>query len=135
MRMAVSASAQQGLTLLRASTDRFIADDPTTINLVPAKGLPVAKAGGGYDFIAGSARSPQTFKIVSMADSASTTDVEGGQTRVFNYTLVGRHDAVIEIDDVWEDGQNRYRVTGIRPRNGYEVKADVEGVGLDPNYG
>lgn len=133
--MAVSASAQHGLTLLRASTAAFIADDATTIDLIPAKGTKTPKPGGGFDFVEGAPRGPQQFKVIAQGDTDGLQDVDGGKIRSISYTLVGNWDAVIEIDDRWTDGANWYRVVGITPANGYEVKATAVGLGKEPNYG
>lgn len=128
--------AQQGLSLLRASTAAFIAENPTSIALIPAKGTSTLKPGGGYDFTPASPRNAQNFRLIPQADTEGIQEVEdSGVVRTFDYVLVGSHDAVVAIGDEWNDGSSRYRVTGIRPSNGYEVKATVVGMGKDPSYG
>ena len=133
--MTASASNQQGLDLLRMSTAMFIADDPTTINLISSKGVKTAKPGGGFDYADGSPRGDQDFKVIAQGDTDGLQDVDGGKVRSISYTLIGAWDADIRIDDRWTDGSNWYRVVGITPANGYEVKATAIGLGPEPNYG
>lgn len=133
--MATTASAQQGLDLLRASTIAFIADDPTTISLIPSRGTSVEKPGGGYDYMPGTVRAEQEFKVISQSASDGIAESDGAQARSFDFIIVGQYDAAIEIGDRWTDGNNWYEVMGILPENGYERKASVKSLGAEPNYG
>jgi len=130
-----SASAQQGMALLRASTDAYIADDPTTIIFIVDQ--MVEKPGGGMERSDTPGFTPaQTFKLIAQdSGNGIQTVSDDGKARQFDYIIVGRHDADIKIGYRWADGGNWYRVTGIAPFNGYEIKATATGLGDDPNYG
>lgn len=134
--MAVSDSAQRGMPLLIASTAAFIADDPVDIVLTAGKGIAVETASGGYDYEDAGDKPVQTFKLINTSgDSNSPTSGDGRDAVRFSYMMIGMPDADIEVGDWWVDGDNRYAVTGILHRNGYEVKATVEAYGTEPNYG
>lgn len=134
--MAVSESAQRGMTLLTASTAAFIADDPVDIVLTAGKGIAVETPSGGYDYTDSGEKPTQTFKLINTSgDSNNTSDSDGRSSVKFQYMLIGMPDADVEVGDWWVDGPNRYTVTGILHRNGYEVKATVEAFGDEPNYG
>lgn len=134
--MAVSESAQRGMALLTASTAAFIADDPVDLALNSGKGVAVETASGGYDYEDAGSKPLQTFKLINASgDSNAPVQAEGKEVRKFQYVLIGMPDADVEVGDWWVDGPNRYTVTGILHRNGYEVKATVESFGEEPNYG
>ena len=132
----VTASSQRGMALMTASTQAYIADDPVAIILTPGRGSAVETVSGGIDYTDASPRQQQTFKLINVSgDSNSPQTSEGAVAVSFRYILVGMPDAQIEVGDWWVDGPNRYSVTGILHRNGYEVKATVESFGGEPNYG
>lgn len=134
--MAVSPSAQRGMSLMTESTRKFIADDPVELELTPGHGAKVETSSGGYEYTDASPRDIQTFKLINTSgDSTVPASSDGGEVRKYSYVIVGMPDSVVEVGDWWVDGPNRYTVTAILHRNGYEVKAAVEAYGSEPNYG
>ena len=132
----VSDSAQGGMPLLTESTRAFIADDPVTIALTPGRGTSVETITGGWEYGDSSPRSEQTFKLINTSgDSTIPAASDGAEVRKFQYVIVGMPDSVVEVGDWWIDGPNRYTITAILHRNGYEIKAAVEAYGSEPNYG
>lgn len=132
----VSESGQRGMALMTESTRAFIADDPVAIALTPGRGTAVETSSGGIDYTDASPRDEQNFKVINTSgDSTIPAGSDGAEVRKFSYVIVGMPDAVVEVGDWWVDGPNRYTVTAILHRNGYEVKASVEAFGPEPNYG
>lgn len=132
----VSPSGQRGMALMTESTRKFILDDPVEIELTPGQGTKTETASGGYEYTDADPRDAQTFKLINTSgDSATPSGSDGGEVRKFSYVLVGMPDSVVEVGDWWVDGPNRYTVTALLHRNGYEVKAAVEAFGPEPNYG
>ena len=133
--MTMTASAQHGLDVLRRGTKAFIDDDPTTVTLIAHAGK-VKMPGGGYDAGTGTPRVAQTFKLVANFNGDGIqTAVSGVEDHRWTYTLIGMHNAVIEIGDTWNDGDTTYRVVSLLQNNGYEKRAAVVAQGKDPNYG
>jgi hypothetical protein len=135
--MSLIASRQNGLDDLRATTLAFIADDPVTLVLVPGKAVAVEGADGGYDYSDGVARDPQDFKVIGefgIGDGKADSE-SGAVAKSFTYTMIGAHDAEVEIGDYWVDGGNRYTVTSKIIENGYETRIVVNSQGTEPNYG
>lgn len=132
----VSSSSQRGIALMTASTRAFIADDPVVIALTPGRGESLETISGGIDYTDAEPRDEQTFKLINTSgDSVAPASSEGAEVRKYSYVIVGMPDSVVEVGDWWTDGPNRYTVTAILHRNGYEVKAAVEAFGSEPNYG
>ena len=134
--MAVSESAQRGIDMMTVSTAAFIADDPVSIALTPGRGTAIETSTGGYDYEDASPRDSEDFKLInSSGDSNSANGGDGLEAVKFQYILIGMPDSAVAVGDWWVDGDNRYTVTGILHRNGYQVKATVESFGQEPNYG
>lgn len=136
----ISQSQQSGLQDLIEGTKAFIDDDPTTITVVPARSADkVRKPGGGFDYPQATPRAPQVVKIISTGGDftgISTNDSTYSETvRKFTYVLLTMPDAVFEIGDTWQDGENRYRIDAKLVDNGYEKKYGVTTFGPEPNYG
>lgn len=122
------------LSFLRQSTQDFIDQDPTVVVLKTVSGM-VRGPGGGMVPAPGTPRAPQRVKLISSSESGVSSG-EGGTDRVFEYVIVAEHDAVIEINDWWEDSRkNKFIVYAIEPDNGYEVKARARSHGADPSDG
>jgi hypothetical protein len=118
---------------LRITTSAFIADDPTTIALL--RQTKVRKPSGGHDFpklpIA-----PQVFRFINQdIGGGVTAGADDGTVRRFDYVLVGNHDADVQINDTWVDGQIQYKVDSIIPNNGWETRVHVTGFALEPEHG
>jgi hypothetical protein len=112
------------LELQRAATASFIADDPTTAQLIPV--TRVVQPTGGFIETNGTPRAPQTFKLVLLAFDQRPTVTVAGVERVIDYHIVGPHDMTIAVGDYWVDGQGtRYDVVGLTEGFDYETKAFV----------
>lgn len=133
--MTVSQSAQLGVNLMTVSTAAFIANDPVSIALTPGRGTAVETVTGGYDYANGTQRAVQKFKLINSSGDSNSANGDGLEAVKFQYILIGMPNSVVAVGDWWIDGPNRYVVTGILHRNGYEVKATVEAYGQEPNYG
>lgn len=128
------------LTPLRKGTDVLLSIFGQEVVLVPHQR--VKKPGGVYDWEAQPARPPQIFniepslgtRVIDAGGDVRASD-SGGTAHTWTFVLTGRHDAQIEIGDVWQAGETSYRVISIQPKNGYETVAVVSAIGKDPSYG
>lgn len=127
-------SKQRGLDYLRRITDKFIADDPTTVALTYNTRMPDGT--GGYDVFPGQEREPQEFKLIAVPSNLDgLVQTEGGSSRNWTYVLLGRYDAIAEIGDTWTDGNITFRITALMHENDYERRWAVIAFGTEPNYG
>lgn len=109
---------------LRQQTAAFIADDPTTAQLIPV--TRVTQPNGGFNEQAGTPRASQTFKLSLLAYDQRPTVTVAGVERVIDYHVIGPHDMAIAPGDYWIDGEGtRYDVVGLTEGWGYETKAFV----------
>ena len=107
------------LEIQRRATERFIASDPTTINL----GFKVSiMSAGTKSFGTGGLRGDQIFKIIWSGSDGIVEEPPNG-TRKFDFVLLGKHDAVVAINDFWKVGNQEFRIDFVYPYNGWEVKA------------
>lgn len=117
------------LSIHRKGTERFINADPTTIALIPSV---ETWSGGSKSIGAGTPRADQTFKIIwSGSQDGIVTTVEG-KTRRFDFILVGKYDAAVEIGDHWNVDDQHFQVEWVAPSNDYEVKAGGSSHGGKP---
>lgn len=112
--------AEGQLDLLIESTRWFIAQDPTSISLTPS--TTSRGPGGGFIRTAGTPRTAAQVKLIGVEQDGVSRG-EGGVDRQFNYTIVGMPDLQISVDDTFTVDGNKFIVTAILPKNGYEVKA------------
>lgn len=114
-----------GIDAQRAATAMMIADDPSTIALIPR--VESTSRTGGQFWDDGSARPAQTFKLIAMTYSQKPVVTVNGKERVVDYTLLGAWDCQMEIGDHWtgDDGR-RYEIVAFAPGFGYERKGLVE---------
>lgn len=127
-------SRERGLAALRRTTNNFIANDPTTIELVTTQRFP--DGAGGYDVLPDVTRPAQEFKLIAVTTNLDgLVPTEGASSRNWTYVLLGRYDAEGDIGDTWTDGDTTYRITGLMHDNGYEKRWSVVAFGVDPNYG
>lgn len=117
------------LSIHRKGTERFINADPTTITLVPST---ETWSGGTKVYGSATPRQPQTFKVIWSGSQDGIAVTSQGTTRRFDFILVGTHDAVVEIGDHWNLGDQHFQVEWIAPDNGYEVKAGGSSHGSKP---
>lgn len=121
------------LAYLRYTTKQYILDEPTTIVL--KRQVKVNKPGGGHDFPK-VALPAQIFRFVNQdIGSGISLGSDEGIARRFNYVLIGKHDADIDINDTWEDGVDQYKVDSLVPNNGFEVRANIVGFSVEPEHG
>ena len=112
------------LDLQRAATESFIADDPTTAQLIPV--TRVQQPNGGFKEQDQTPRPAQTFKLVLLAFDQRPTITTAGVERVIDYHIVGLYDMSIAVGDYWVDDEGtRYDVVGLTEGFGYETKAYV----------
>jgi len=108
----------------RAVTAAFIADDPTTAQLIPV--TRAYTASGGYTDTDGSPRVAQTFKMSLLAYDQRPTITVAGVERLIDYHLIGPHDMSIAVGDHWVDAAGtHYAVVGFSEGWDYETKAFV----------
>lgn len=111
------------LDIQRDMTTAFIADDPTTAQLIPVNRV---KVNGAFQEQDGTPRAAQTFKRVLLAFDQRPTITIAGVERVIDYHLVGPHDMDIAVGDYWVDAAGtRYDIVGLTEGFGYETKAFV----------
>lgn len=119
------------LPILRLNTQRFINLDPSSIVLTPK----------GQTFIAGTRvstpggiRAAQIFKVIwSGYETGFQATIGGGQTRRFDFYIVGTYDAIVAIGDFWDVGNQHNQIDYVFPYNGYEVKAGGTSHGANPS--
>ena len=117
----------------RLTTDAFIQDDPSSIVL--KRQTKVAKPGGGHDFPKVDL-APQTFRYVNQGTGSGIgTGVGDGMARSFEYIMVGRYDADVNLHDTWVENGIQYEVDSIIPNNGYETRFHVTGFATEPEHG
>lgn len=122
-------SAEQ--EVMRDLTARFIANDPTDIQLTPVQKVPTGD--GGYRNVPQVKRRSQQFKIINQGSTNGKQTGADGTNTSFDFILLGKHDAVIAIGDTWTDAigdGTTWTVTGFLPGNGYEVKATITAQGV-----
>lgn len=117
--------AEPYLSALRAGTQSFIAFAP--INLALEMHERVPDGAGGFKIEHTNTRWEQTFTLVEPRNSGYGFQqaIPEGTNTLFDFMLVGEHDATVgEHDQFLHDGI-RYRVETILPHNGYEVRAMI----------
>lgn len=113
----------------RKGTERFINADPTEVVLLHATGSVVdgtVKAG------VPTARNLQRFKVIWGGESGIVRKTPDGARR-FDFILVGKFDAIIQIGDYFKIGEQKYIVEYLFPYNDYEVKAGGVSHGANPS--
>lgn len=112
------------LDVQRQVTAAFIADDPTTAQLIPVTRTP--QPNGGYQDVDGTPRAPQTFKMSLLAYDQRPTITIAGVERVADYHLIGPHDMAIAVGDYWVDSAGtKFEVIGLTEGWDYMTKAFV----------
>lgn len=120
------------LSIHRKGTERFISSDPTAIVLTPSV---ETWSAGTKVFSNGTARDSQTFKVIWSGSQDGIVVKDGGTTRRFDFILVGKHDAQVEIGDHWSVGNQHFQIEWVAPDNNYEVKAGGSSHGDTPVAG
>lgn len=122
---------QAGVEIHRANTARFIDLDPTTIALKTRTEQFIAGTRKRTD---GPTRSPQLFKVIwGTVGAGFVPIIAGGETRRFDFILVGNYDAIVDIGDYWTVNGQDNEIGYIYPPNGYEVKCGGYSHGGNPN--
>lgn len=120
-----------GIEQNRRLTEWFINDDPTPITL---KTKVRQRSGGSSDFVNGPDRDEQILKVIYSGSDGQFVTADG-ETRRFDFIIVGKYDAIIEINDYWTEGKQRYTIDYVYPYNGYEVKCGGTSHGVKPDHG
>lgn len=99
------------------------------IELIPVKGSPVAKPGGGHDFVPPVNRDPQKFALskTSGFDGLEYSPNDEGLNRKRAYVLTGRSDAEIAVGDTFSDDEADYTVDTVDATSGFKTQATVTG--------
>lgn len=119
------------LPFLRADTAKFILFDPTIVTLIPRNDQFVAGTRKRSDL---PPRIPQVFKLIWVDYGAGfAPTIAGGETRRFDFILLGNYDAIVAIGDHWTVGAQDNEISYIYPPNGYEVKAGGISHGANPH--
>jgi len=119
------------LVIQREMTKTYIAQDPTTISLIPT--VKTHTDSGSQVEEDGPVRAPQTFKLISIEFTPQGTNPRitvDGVERIIGFYLLGEWGAIVEPGDHWvgDDGR-RYTVIAMMDGHGYETKAAVEAHG------
>lgn len=119
------------VALNRRLTKYFIADDPTPITL---KTRTWSTSGGSKEAVNGPDRLEQIFKVI-YDGSTGQVNTADGQTRKFDFILVGEYNASVAIGDYWDEGSQRYTIDYVFPDNGWEKKCGGTSHGISPSHG
>jgi hypothetical protein len=112
------------LAAQRKVTAAFIADDPTTITLIPR--TRVQTASGGFTQTDGTPRAPQTVKLSELNFGTPPVVTIAGVERIVDYHLIGPWDMDIATGDYWVDENGtKYEVIGFTEGWSYMRKALV----------
>lgn len=110
------------LTAQRRMTAALIADDPTTVTLIPQ--VLTTTPAGGQSYVDGTPRAPIAVKMSLLAFDQRPTTTVAGVERVIDYHMIGPWDMPVEVGDYWIDAENtRWDVVGFSEGWDYEKKA------------
>lgn len=113
------------LRVNRRMTDVFIKTHPQKIAVTLSRETMVNDGAGGWVSGSTSSVAAQEFAFLPSAYQLPVRRTQDGQEVTPEYTMIGRHDAVIEPGDwFWSDGI-KYEVVFIHPDRSYQVKAEV----------
>lgn len=87
------------LNAQRRATASFIAQDPTEVVLVPWGR--VQTPSGGFSYVAGTPRAPQTVKMILQSNNTPPVVTVAGVERLVDYHLMGPWDMSIAVGDIW----------------------------------
>jgi hypothetical protein len=118
------------LQVNRENTEWFINQDPVTVSLVPN---PKVKTGSGATrSVSGSPRTAQTVMMIPLAGAyGGIQTADDGVSRRFEFIMLMKHDAVVELGDSFKVGDAEFSVVGFKVDNGYEKRAVVHGFGKE----
>jgi hypothetical protein len=122
----------------RAAVSELLELRGQPITLIPGTGTVTEKPSGGKDYGPGAPRDPQIFALFQVSsaatgrygrgfDATTSASADSGTVRKFQYSLIGAHDAVVQIGDSWEDGIAKYTVESVDYSAAYQVGALVVG--------
>lgn len=110
------------LAAQRRMTAGLIADDPTTVTLIPQ--VETTTPSGGQSYVDGTPRIPVDVKMSLLAFDQRPTVTVAGVERVIDYHMIGPWDMPVEVGDYWIDPEGtRWEVVGLTEGWGYETKA------------
>lgn len=114
------------LDILRKNTVWFIADRPSAIVLTPR--TKDETDGGGWKWIPGMARAPQTLRIIElgMMTTPPILQLTNGKERKAEFWLLGPYDAAMDKGDFWVADDDRvWEIGDIIRDNDYEIRGLV----------
>lgn len=120
----------------RMATRMFIEDDEAVVTLIPH--TRVQTPSGGFKESQGQPKEPQSVKLIYQVAKGEPDGTADGAVSRQSIVLVAAHDADVDQGDIffWPPGSSyRMVVTGIHPKNGYELKADVVAYGAGTDSG
>lgn len=107
----------------RRMTTAFINTRPVTITLTPR--TKQAQDTGGYKWVDGAARQPQTMRLVEPPSAPVAISTNDGEQRQVEFLLIAEPDAAIEENDTFSLNGHEWQILDLYPDNGYEVRAKV----------
>lgn len=120
----------------RAAVTELLQLRGQSIVLTPV-GAAVTKPGGGNDYVAGTPRTAQTFALfkTSNFDGREDAQTDQGQSRKFDYKLIGQWNAMVQVGDTWQDDTAEYTVESVDRSKSYQVTALVTGYLKESGHG
>jgi hypothetical protein len=112
------------LATQRELTRVFIEQDFEWLTLVPR--VQMKTTTGGYVFQEQPPRTPQMFKIIeNISLSRTNLRVQAGTQRKEEFTILGKWDALIEVNDIFTLRGTQWEVVDPVWNNGYERRAQA----------
>lgn len=114
------------LSINRLNTQAFINAKPSSIELIPQ--TKEETKSGGYKLVPGTARSPQTMRIIELGANQTPPIITltDGKQREASFWLLALHDAAMAVNDYWVAADGREWLVGdIVRSNHYETRGLV----------
>ena len=117
---------QNELDVMRHLTEVFILTMPVDLALVPRQR--VSDGMGGYNWLDGSPRSPQTMRLIEYSNEATVPEpvlTSDGHQRYVQYELLAKWDAELGLWDHFTHDGDEWEVVEVYFNNGWEYRAKV----------
>lgn len=117
------------LRVLRRNTKAFINESPAEVVLVPVSRT--ADGAGGYKTTSGTARDPQTMRMIPLASTAAMGELQTPDGRNIRprYILMAEWDAIIERWDTFTWEGEQWLVGRVQEKHEYQTKAEIVPLG------
>jgi hypothetical protein len=116
------------LDMHQVQTKAFIDAKPSLLTLTPR--VRHRQPNGGWQWVPGNPRIPQTFRVLERTEPNVTT-VDDGVQRTISYVLLGMPDALVAKGDTFTYQGDTLEVVEMNTANDFEVRAFVSRA-LDP---